>query len=255
MTKAHIFSGGSRFGCMAMEPGRTGKPSAALGAASGRNETARFVRWPGIGVPACPVTGALRRSDVPEKRGSGPARRRAGCSGALPPRHACSRSRAVLASPAAPALPDRHGASFRMRIHHLAKVRSNRSLVTFAAPDGDRWRWRTRLRRHGGLHIAETAVALDRDGRDAGRCRIRAGASPIGAARSSDDRKAPGHGRTAHRRSRHGRGEARQRPRAQSLSGSTGAWRVASGAASPSCGEADRRTVRQRRTGRQSRCE
>ncbi len=38
-----------------------------------------------IGVPAYPVTRALRSFDVPEKRGSGPARRCGGCGGAPPP--------------------------------------------------------------------------------------------------------------------------------------------------------------------------
>lgn len=66
-----------------------------------------------------------------------------------------------------------------------------------------------------GVRIAETALALDRE---AGRSGVHAGAPPIGAARPSDDRKATGHVGTAHRRCRHGRGEARQRPRAQSLS-------------------------------------
>jgi hypothetical protein len=52
------------------------------------------MRGHGIGVPAYPVTRALRSFDEPEKRGSGPARRRGGPVGAPPPvTHALDRAR------------------------------------------------------------------------------------------------------------------------------------------------------------------
>ena len=231
VTEAHIFSWGSRFGWVAMARRPIWQTVRCAWSRIGQQQRRPFcaLAWDRRSGLSCNwgVTGFrragktwVRTRAATWRPGGGPA-----------PRLGASCSRVDLASPAAPALPDRHGASFRMRIHDLANGRGNRSPATIVAPDGDRWRWRSRPRAAGSVR-----------------------ALPIGAARSSNDRKAPGHGRTAHRRCRHRRGEARQTPREQSLSNPAGAWREASGAASPSSGGADRWTAQRRQTGRQSRC-
>lgn len=182
------------------------------------------MRGHGIGVPAYPVTRALRSFSDPEKRGSGPARRYGGAVGDPPP---------VLASRA------------RVRFSHR--------------PLGPRCRAGT-AHRFGGVSVIWPWDDEPPAPATPAPAKVAKGGSCIAGAGVSPDQRSPRtHGRVAYRQcsrvevARRRQGSPPAAASAKSVRSPAGAWRVASGAASPSSGEADRRTAQRRQTGRQSR--
>lgn len=162
VTEAHIFSWGSRFGWVAMARRPIWQTVRCAWSRIGQQQRRPFcaLAWDRRSGLSCNwgVTG-FRRAGKTWVRTRAAAWR---LDGGPAPRLGASHSRVDLASPAAPALPDRHGASFRMRIHRLANGRGNRSPATIVAPDGDRWRWRSRPRAAGSVRVRHRSARLAR---------------------------------------------------------------------------------------------